>query len=42
MILGIQIIGIFFCLIIIYLTFLHYKRNEFNAGEFFGWILLFC
>ena len=40
MILGIQIIGILFCLVMVYLTFLYYKRNEFGAGAFFGWILL--
>ena len=40
MILGIQIIGIFFCVVMFYLTFLYYKRNEFGVGEFSGWILL--
>ena len=37
MILGIQIIGILFSLFMIYLTFLHQKRKEFNITECFFW-----
>ena len=40
MILGIQILGIVFCLIVIYITYMHYKRKEFNALEFGGWLAL--
>jgi|SRR3989344_5335132 len=40
MILGVQIIGIIFCLIVIYLTYMHYKRNEFNALELGLWLVL--
>ena len=37
MVLGVQIIGIFFSLVMIYLTFLHRKRNEFSLKEFLAW-----
>ena len=39
-ILGIQICGLLFSLIMIYLSFLHYKRKEFKAEVFFFWLLL--
>ena len=38
MILGVQILGVLFTLFMIYLTFLHQKRNEFNVNESFFWI----
>lgn len=37
MILGIQILGIVFGLLMTYLVFLHYKRKEFGKGQFFFW-----
>jgi len=37
MVLGVQIIGIFFGLAMVYLTFLHRKRNEFSLKEFIAW-----
>lgn len=40
MILGIQLLGLGFCLIVIYLTYLHYKKNEFKPTEFFSWTIL--
>jgi hypothetical protein len=45
MILGIQILGILFALIMIYITFLHQRRNEFTIKEsifwFGAWIAFF-
>ena len=40
MLLGIQIIGILFGLVMLYITFLHNKRKEFNVSEFLFWIVL--
>ena len=37
MVSGIQIIGIFFGLILTYFTYLHFKREEFSVWEFLGW-----
>ena len=34
---GIQIIGMFFCIVMLYLTFLHYKRKEFKVEFFLFW-----
>lgn len=39
-ILGIQILGMLFSLVMIYFTFLHYKRNEFRIEGFFLWLAL--
>lgn len=39
MMLGIQIIGILFGLLIMYLTFLNYKRKEFTLNEFSFWTI---
>jgi len=38
MIIGIQIVGVLFGLFMVYLTFLHQKRKEFNTNEYFFWI----
>jgi hypothetical protein len=35
-----QIIGIVFGLVMMYLTFLHYKRNEFKVEVFLLWVIL--
>ena len=40
MILGIQIIGILFAVFMLYLTFLHRKRKEFNSKEYAFWAVL--
>ena len=40
MVLGIQIIGLFFSLFMIYYTFLHFKRKDFSLKEFSLWFLL--
>lgn len=37
---NIQIVASLFGLIMIYLSFLHYKRHEFNRYQFFIWELL--
>ena len=37
MFLGIQILGIIFGLLMIYFTFLHYKRQEFSKINFLFW-----
>ncbi|MBR9699776.1 DUF2304 domain-containing protein [Candidatus Woesearchaeota archaeon] len=40
MVLGIQIIGLFFGLFMIYYSFMHYKRKEYTLKEFTFWVLL--
>ncbi len=40
MILGLQIIAIFFAFLMIYLALLNYKRSEIDRGEFFSWIII--
>jgi len=40
MILGIQILGIIFGLLMAYLCFLHYKRREFGKVQFLFWEIL--
>jgi hypothetical protein len=40
MIAGIQIIGILFALIMLYVTFLHKKRKELSSLEFSFWLIL--
>ena len=40
MVVGIQIAGILFGLIMFYLTFLNRKRKEFTIKEFLFWIML--
>ena len=39
-ILGIQILGLLFSLVMLYLTFLHYKRKEYSVETFLFWIVL--
>ena len=40
MVLGIQILGTFFGLFMMYYTFLHFKRKEFTLKEFSFWLFL--
>ena len=40
--LGIQIVALAFCLFMIYLAFVHYKRKNLGPGEFIFWILAWC
>ena len=40
MILGIQLAGIFFALFMLYLTFLHKKRNQYTITEYGFWTLV--
>lgn len=40
MITGVQIIGIVFCLTMMYLTFVHTKRHAFGGAQTWGWMLL--
>ena len=40
MVLGIQIAGILFGLLLMYYSFLNYKRKEFSINEFIFWSLL--
>lgn len=37
MILGIQIVGVLFALFMIYLTFIHQKKKDFNSKEYALW-----
>ena len=37
----IQLIGMSFGILMIYFTFLHFKRNEFTMKEFVFWLVLF-
>jgi hypothetical protein len=39
-ILGIQIVALFFALVQLYFTYLHYKRSEFTRREAAGWTLV--
>lgn len=39
MILGIQIIGILFGALLLYLSFVNFKRREFKGGEFILWAI---
>ncbi|MBS3122419.1 DUF2304 domain-containing protein [Candidatus Woesearchaeota archaeon] len=39
-ILGIQILGLLFSLVMLYFTFLHYKRKEYSVETFLFWIVL--
>ena len=39
MILGIQVLGVLFGLFMLYVTFLHQKRNEFSIKEGVFWIV---
>ena len=38
MVLGIQILGVFFGLLMLYVTFLHQKRKEFTVKEYGFWV----
>jgi len=40
MVLGIQIVGVFFGVFMIYYTFLQRKRNEFTTTEYLFWTIL--
>ena len=40
MVLGIQLMGLFFALFMLYLNFIHYKKKEFTIKEYLFWILL--
>lgn len=40
MLFGVQIIGILFSLVMIYFTFLYYKRNNYDTRFLFVWILV--
>lgn len=40
MVLGIQILGLFFGLFMLYYTYLHFKRKEFTVKEFSFWFFL--
>lgn len=40
MILGLQLLGILFALLMLYITFLHKKRNEFTITESGFWTLM--
>ena len=40
MLLGVQIIGVLFGLIMLYITFLHNKRKEFEVSEFLFWTIM--
>lgn len=37
--LGIQIVALVFCLFMLYLSFVHYKRKNLSSGEFIFWVL---
>lgn len=40
MLLGIQIVGGLFALFMLYLTFLHRKKNDFSSKEYILWVIL--
>jgi hypothetical protein len=39
---GIQVIGLIFALVMMYLIFLNFKRQEVRVGEFIFWIAVWC
>lgn len=40
MIIGIQLVGIMFCLVMLYLTFLYYKQDNYGKTSFIFWSLI--
>jgi len=40
MFVGIQIIGLFFGLFMCFLTFLHYRKNNFGPKSLFSWLFI--
>jgi len=40
MIFGLQIIGLFFGLFMLYLTFLYYKRKDYDIKSFIAWTII--
>ena len=40
MVLVVQVVGIVFALLLMYFTFLNYKRNDMSASEFIFWFAL--
>lgn len=40
MLYGIQLLGILFGLVMIYMTFLYFKRGNYGTGAFFFWIAI--
>ena len=40
MVLGIQVVGLFFAGFMVYFSYLHFKRNEFTPKEFTFWLVL--
>ena len=40
MVLGVQIIGVLFGLLMLYWTFLHLKRKEYDSKIYFFWVLM--
>jgi hypothetical protein len=42
MLLGIQLIGILFSLVMIYFTFLYFKRCDYGKFAFFVWMIIWC
>jgi len=40
--LGIQIVALVFCLFMLYLAFVHFKRKNLGPGEFIFWVLAWC
>lgn len=42
MVLGIQLAGILFALVMIYLTFLYYKRNNYSTRSFILWMVIWA
>lgn len=40
MILGLQVVGVFFALVMIYLALLNYKRGELNGAEILSWLIV--
>ena len=42
MVLGIQVVGVIFALVLAYFTFLNYKRKELGAGALLFWSLMWA
>ncbi|MBR9703537.1 DUF2304 domain-containing protein [Candidatus Woesearchaeota archaeon] len=39
---GVQLVGVLFALIMLYLTFLYYKRSSYSTKSFVLWIIIWC
>ncbi|MBR9703060.1 DUF2304 domain-containing protein, partial [Candidatus Woesearchaeota archaeon] len=39
---GVQLVGVLFALVMLYLTFLYYKKSSYSTKSFVLWIIIWC